>query len=154
MKSRRLLPEASILVVSLLVLAACSGTRPVDTLARDGELSPCPDKPNCVNSTMSDEHHIDPYAIKGDADKAWQALQLTLQQRERTEIITATDNYIHAECTSRLFRFVDDVEFVLRRDSNKIDLRSASRLGYGDLNVNRDRMEDIRSALQKAGVIE
>ena len=52
--------------------------------------------------------------------------------------------YLHYEFTSRLLRFVDDVEFVFDDESKTIHFRSASRIGYGDYGVNRDRMEAIR----------
>ena len=62
----------------------------------------------------------------------------------RTTVVTVQENYIHAEFTSRLFRFVDDVEFCFDDDHKTIHLRSASRTGYSDLGVNRKRIERIR----------
>lgn len=58
------------------------------------------------------------------------------------------DLYLHYEFTSLLLRFVDDVEFLFDEEAKTIHFRSASRVGYGDLGVNRRRMEDIRSRLQ------
>jgi len=46
-------------------------------------------------------------------------------------------------------RFVDDTEFMLDTENKLIHLRSASRLGYRDFNVNRERLESIRLELQK-----
>ena len=46
---------------------------------------------------------------------------------------------MHAEFTSVIFRFVDDVEFLLDADSLSIHVRSASRVGYSDLGANRAR---------------
>jgi uncharacterized protein (DUF1499 family) len=43
-----------------------------------------------------------------------------------------------------MLRFVDDVEFVFDDESKTIHFRSASRTGYGDLGVNRRRMEQVR----------
>jgi uncharacterized protein (DUF1499 family) len=60
-------------------------------------------------------------------------------------IKTVQERYIHAEFTSFLFRFVDDVEFLLDDGSKTIHVRSASRVGYSDLGVNRRRVEAIRS---------
>lgn len=42
--------------------------------------------------------------------------------------------------------FVDDVEFLLEA-AGAIQVRSASRLGKGDLGVNRARIEAIRALL-------
>jgi uncharacterized protein (DUF1499 family) len=66
------------------------------------------------------------------------------------EVITETENYIHATFTSRIFRFVDDVEFYFMRDAPVIHVRSASRVGYSDLGVNRKRVEKIRQAFKSS----
>jgi uncharacterized protein (DUF1499 family) len=62
----------------------------------------------------------------------------------RATIVTAEPEYIYAEFRSRLLSFVDDVEFYLDDSAKLIHFRSASRLGRGDLGVNRQRMEEIR----------
>ena len=64
---------------------------------------------------------------------------------KRARIVAAEERYIHAEFTSALFRFVDDVEFLLDSETKTIHVRSASRVGYSDLGVNRRRVEEIRS---------
>jgi len=55
------------------------------------------------------------------------------------------ETYLHYEATSLLLRFVDDVEFLLDDETKTIHFRSASRTGYGDLGVNRKRMEQVRA---------
>jgi uncharacterized protein (DUF1499 family) len=60
-------------------------------------------------------------------------------------IISDEDGYLHAEFRSRVFRFVDDVELLMDEAGHKIDVRSASRLGYSDLGVNRRRVEQLRA---------
>ncbi len=63
----------------------------------------------------------------------------------RTKLVEEDESYLHYEFTSLLLRFVDDVEFLFDDESKTIHFRSASRTGYGDLGVNRKRMEEIRS---------
>ena len=65
----------------------------------------------------------------------------------RTRIITKEKRFIHAEFISKIFRFVDDVEFYFDK-KGIISFRSASRWGYSDLGVNRERMETIRNLLK------
>ncbi len=65
-------------------------------------------------------------------------------------VVAVDDAYLHAEFSSALFRFVDDVEFVLDAEHQVIHFRSASRVGRSDLGVNRQRMEQIRSAWEQA----
>jgi uncharacterized protein (DUF1499 family) len=71
-------------------------------------------------------------------------LTVIVQTFPRTSVITVSDSYLHAEFTSLIFRFVDDVEFVIDNDAKVIHVRSASRLGTSDLGVNRKRVEEIR----------
>ena len=68
-------------------------------------------------------------------------------------MVTATSDYIHAECSSAVFGFVDDLELHLRPAQNIIAVRSAARLGHGDFRVNRKRVEKLRSLLVQQGVI-
>ena len=50
-----------------------------------------------------------------------------LRVMPRVTVVTADDHYLHAEFTSALFRFVDDIEFVLDPENRVIHFRSASR---------------------------
>jgi uncharacterized protein (DUF1499 family) len=120
--------------------------RPTDLGAREGKLAPCPATPNCVCSQAEDDHAIEPIHFDGDPDQAWALLHQVLAEQPRTRIIREEDEYLHAECTSALFRFTDDVEFLLDREERVIHFRSASRAGRSDLGVNRKRMEEIRKA--------
>ena len=63
----------------------------------------------------------------------------------RTAVITNTGDYLHAESTSLIWRFVDDVEFRYDSVLGAIQVRSASRLGTGDLGANRKRVEGMRN---------
>ena len=63
----------------------------------------------------------------------------------RSKIIELSDIYLHAEFESRIFRFIDDVEFLVNEDKKIIEVRSASRVGYGDFGVNRKRVEMLRN---------
>ena len=69
-------------------------------------------------------------------------------QEPRITIVREEEGYMHAEARSLLFRFVDDVEFLLDADNRLIHVRSASRTGYSDLGVNRRRVERIRTAFE------
>jgi uncharacterized protein (DUF1499 family) len=62
-------------------------------------------------------------------------------------------DYLHAECASAVFGFVDDLELQLRASEGRIAVRSASRLGRSDLGVNRRRVEALRSELARQGVV-
>ncbi|MGZ5013904.1 MAG: DUF1499 domain-containing protein [Methylobacter sp.] len=125
------------------------------TQASAKQLSPCPSSPNCVSSQAKDaDHFIAPFKILGDVEEAWAALKKALAGQSRTVITNETGDTLHAEATSLVFRFVDDIDAILDADARMIHIRSASRAGYGDFGVNRKRMETLRSQLQHAHVIE
>lgn len=131
-----------------------SGRQPADLGVRDGRLALCPTSPNCVSSQSAAddaEHHVAPLAFpaaaEGDASRAWEALERAVRGMERTRIVTLRAEYLHAECSSALLGFVDDLECLLDRGARVIHVRSASRLGYSDLGVNRQRVEALRARL-------
>lgn len=66
-----------------------------------------------------------------------------VREMKRATIVSATPSYLHVEFRSALFRFVDDLEFVLDDPARVIHFRSASRTGYYDFGVNRRRMKEI-----------
>ena len=139
------------IVMSLL---SCSGTRPVNLGIKDGRLANCPSSPNCVSSDAADAaHSISAFQLIVPANEAWRALRATLESLPRVQIITANEDYIHAECSSAFFGFVDDLELHLRASQNSLAVRSASRLGHSDFGVNRKRGENLRGLLAKQGVI-
>ena len=135
----------------ILVLCVCSGTRPSNLGVHDGKLAPCPESPNCVSTFASDKTHaITPLSYTGTAGEAKQKLIRVIDSLPRTRIISDKTDYLNVECTSFLWRFVDDVEFVLDDSAKTIQFRSASRLGKGDMGVNRKRMETIRARFDSA----
>ena len=129
-----------------------AGKRPNNLGVRDGKLAPCPSTPNCVCSQSEDAgHKIEPLTYKSTPEVAFTQLKQAIASQPRTKIITESPNYLYAEFTSAIMKFVDDVEFYLDEDAKVIHVRSASRLGQSDLGVNRKRIETIRAKLQELG---
>jgi len=118
-------------------------------------LAPCPSRPNCVSSLADDAaHRVDPFVLRVPVERAWPQLRDAVASLPRMRIIESGDGYLRAEATSRLFRFVDDLEVLHVPGTARIDVRSASRVGYSDLGVNRARVESLRDALRRAGLVE
>ena len=112
-------------------------------------LAPCPSSPNCVSTQAQDEGHaIAPFRYRKSRAEAKEGLKEALRTLPRTKLVEEDESYLHYEFTSLLLRFVDDVEFLFDDDAKIIHFRSASRTGYGDLGVNRKRMEEIRSLVE------
>jgi uncharacterized protein (DUF1499 family) len=112
-------------------------------------LASCPQTPNCIVSQSPEDetHAVEPIAYQTDLDTARATLLKVLNVVPRTKTIEQTPNYIHAESTSRIFKFVDDLEFYFPSNEKVIHVRSAARVGESDLGVNRTRLEQIRLAL-------
>jgi len=131
----------------LALLNACTGSPPENLGVRNGRLAPCPSSPNCVSSQASDaEHRVDPLPLAANPDETRTRLLAVLAIEPRVEIVEQEGNYLRAEFTSRVLRFVDDVEFLI--GAQAVDVRSASRLGHADFGINRERVERLRKQLQ------
>lgn len=140
----------AIILAGMAWISGCSG-KPGTGLGQNG-LQPCPDRPNCVSSTADDEAHaIAPMAYEGDRESAFSRLKAIVIEFGDAQIVSEAEDYLHATFKSKLFRFVDDVEFWLPKGQGVIHLRSASRLGYSDLGVNRKRVETLRQMFEKGG---
>ena len=118
----------------------------------DGHLMSCPESPNCVNSQAADEEHtIQAIHFSGTSEQAQQRLLQILKAWNRAKTVVVEEDYIRAEFTSLVFRFVDDVEFYFpatQTEKMLIHVRSASRIGYSDFGANRKRIEQIRSKFE------
>ncbi len=138
----------SLLAVGLLVLlglAFLSWRSVPQKLGLDGgRLAACASAENCVCSEHEGEAWVAPLDVAGD-DPLAAVRQAVAVLGGAVE--SADSNYLHATFRSRLFRFVDDVEFRLDPGANVIHVRSASQAGRSDLGVNRRRVERIREQL-------
>jgi uncharacterized protein (DUF1499 family) len=115
----------------------------------DNILTPCPKTPNCVSSLSADKaHFIEPFTYKGEIIDTQHAILGILNSMNRVRVVMLEDDYIHAEFVSSVFRFVDDVEFYFDDEQKLIQVKSASRVGYSDLGVNRRRIEKIRKQFE------
>ena len=131
--------------------AGGSGEKEIPTLGiTDGKFVPCPESPNCV-STMAPEddkeHYIAPLEYSGSRLMAYQHMlqALDVYGKETVTIIQKDPEtgYIRTEFRTKFFKFTDDVEIWLPEDDKIIHVRSASRVGYGDMGANRKRVEHL-----------
>ena len=114
-------------------------------------LDPCPPSPNCVCSQedpSDTEHYIQALPYMGPADKAIAAIAEVIESSPRTTITNRSDSRIDAVFVSGIFRFKDDVSFLVDTAANEIHYRSASRVGHSDLGTNRKRMDSLIPQIQ------
>ena len=107
-----------------------------------GRLTACSSKPNCV---CSEDGAVDKAKIAALAIDSLDSLKTAIEASGGV-ITSSSDNYLSAEYTSGIFKFVDDVE--ARLGGGQVHIRSASRVGYSDNGVNRARVEALRAALK------
>jgi uncharacterized protein (DUF1499 family) len=133
-----------LVVIAFMVLGHVSQTRPGHLGIREGKLAPLAPTPNGVSSQSPDAaHFIEPLRHSNSAAPAMARLKKALSQQPRGTLIKETDHYLHLEFRSPLFRFVDDVEFLI--EDQVIQVRAAARVGRSDLGVNRKRIESLRA---------
>jgi uncharacterized protein (DUF1499 family) len=145
----RILP---FLMIALMTLTGCRETVAQTTGLKDGKLSPCPDKRNCVcTQDPVEQHRIDPLRYDVTQDEARDKLLGVIRHMERSTLVQVDRDYIHAEFRSAVFEFIDDVEFLFDDGAKLIHFRSAARTGYYDFNINRKRMEETRKQFMGPG---
>ncbi len=116
---------------------------------QNGKLMPCPSSPNCVSSDEDalDSHYIAPIA---DFDGSrWSTLVETVSRMDGATLVSSDSTYARFTFVTSLIGFMDDVEFHHQPAQGEIAVRSASRVGQGDLNTNRNRIEAIRKELER-----
>ncbi|WP_114766150.1 DUF1499 domain-containing protein [Vibrio rhodolitus] len=135
------------LIIAAGVLSGCSqGERTMSKKINQA----CADKPNCVSTLDNREKfQLAPFTLKDSVTlEQIETVALTLPGAKTAE---AESHYLRIECTSKIMRFVDDLELEIQGD--QLIVRSESRVGYSDFGVNRKRAEQLRSALQQAGLL-
>jgi uncharacterized protein (DUF1499 family) len=128
----------------LLTVLSCASNPPKVQLV-DGKLRACPSSPNCVSSESDvTSSRVEPLTFQGPPEVAWGDLKETIREMGG-KVQEEHDGYLWTTFTTRLFRFVDDMEFRMVSSDGMIHVRSGSRVGYSDLGVNRRRVERLRT---------
>lgn len=118
-------------------------------------LTPCPASPNCVSSLATDApHQVEAFVLARPASDSWPALTATVLSLPRSKLVAEKPGYLHVEVRSLILRFVDHLELAADPESTRVEVRSASVIGYSDLGVNRKRVETLRQLLQEAGLLQ
>lgn len=113
---------------------------------------PCPKRPNCVCSRKDApaRNRVAPLAFQGDPEAAFARLRRIVAGMPRTTMVLEAPGRLRAVCRTRM-GFADDLEARLYPEEGVIHIRSASRLGWSDMGVNRRRVEALRRRFEEAG---
>lgn len=114
---------------------------------QNGKLTGCPASPNCICTEYPNdpEHFSEPVSTPINASTADLVIETALAMGGKMQ--ARQGDYLAFTFTSKFFRFVDDFEVRLDAQENLLHIRSASRVGYSDLGVNRRRIERFKAAL-------
>lgn len=117
----------------------------------DGHFKPLKNTPNGVSTqAMNPEFKVLPLIMKDyDVFIEKENIKNIVLSYEGTKLINEKENYIHFVFTSNLFHFKDDVEFYFDSQKNTIEIKSQSRIGYGDLGANLKRYQQIKTDYNK-----
>lgn len=136
--------STTLLFGAALLLSGC-GLGSANLRPDGGPLAACDGGPHCVSSLSKDENRrVAPISYTGTREDARKRLLAVLAATPRLKLVTSTPDYVHAEVSSPLMRYMDDVEFLFSPTQALIDARSSSRIGYYDFQANHERIEDIR----------
>ena len=110
---------------------------PSKSYASHIELKPCIQISHCVREELNVENISEPFEV----------IKQIIKNTPRTQIVENDGDYLHAEVTSRIMKYVDDLEVSYIPENKRIVIRSESRVGDGDFGVNKKRVELIKSNL-------
>lgn len=139
-------------------LGLLQGSAPTDLGVRQGKLKGLSATDNSVSSQadLYPDHpqhkysSVAPLALRGDGPSTIARLKTIVEGMEGAKLVTSAPDYLYAQYTTPLMKYVDDVEFWFDPNNKSIQVRSASRIGKGDLGLNRKRIETVRTALAAA----
>ena len=110
---------------------------PSASFASHIELSECVEIAHCVR----EEWEV------SSIEKPFNEIKELIEKSPRSEIVELDGDYLHAEVTSKWMKYVDDLEVSFIPESNKLLIRSESRVGESDLGVNQKRIDKLKSKL-------
>ena len=138
---------AALIVGWLLIVWMNGRTKTVASGIVQGQPAGCPVQPNCVSSTDSRPgQRVDPIGLDGNShgDEVMAKVKQAASSLPGGRLVAQDSSYCRFVFTSRWLRFRDDMEFQLEDGTGLLHIRSASRVGYSDLGVNRRRVETFR----------
>ena len=106
---------------------------PTPMMASHIELKPCVQVSHCVREELN----------VATIDSPYEKVKSFVENSPRTKIVESDGDYLHAEVTSRIMKYVDDLEISYLPETDNLIIRSESRVGDGDFGVNRKRVDLI-----------
>ncbi len=120
---------------------------------KEGENPASYEGEDVANQQKAAYPHLHTLHLKADPTKVARAIRVYISRQGWRLLVanTARPNHIEAVATSRIMGFRDDIVFRLTpvADGVLVDIRSASRVGSGDLGANAKRIEKALQHLRQ-----
>ena len=126
-----------LVVIFLSVFINNQYTFAIDSINYNNILGACSNPNNCVFESWK----------VTNADESFRELIDILKNTPRIKIINIRDDYLHALATSRVMKFIDDIEIKKSEKGNILKVKSKSRTGSYDLGVNKRRINTLHFRL-------
>ena len=146
----------SAIVITILIIVVVSAVTknsavPSNLGVKEGLLAPLPDSPNAVSSqTDQVDKRVEPFPYSGNLEQTKALIKKAASDFGGAQILVEKPDYLHLVFTVPFIPFKDDVEIFFSEQERLVHYRSASRVGYSDLGVNRKRYERLRSLYEQA----
>lgn len=107
---------------------------------------------NPANSSINSYHLKECFVISHcsksnleaqNVEDLYKKAKVFVEKMPRTKIIEQSDFYIHAEVKSKIMKFTDDLELGIIPEEKILEIRSESRVGIGDMGVNKKESQTI-----------
>ena len=109
----------------------------LDSFIENNILTACSNPKNCVLEIWN----------VSNVNQSFLELIDILKNTPRVKIINIQEDYIHALATSRVMKYVDDIEIMKSDKDNILKIKSKSRSGFYDLGVNQRRINTLHFRL-------
>ena len=148
----------AVAVIGAGQLGLFQSSAPADIGVRDGRLKPPSATDNSVTSQagLYPDHPqrayaaVEPLALRGDGPATLAKIKAIVEGMPGAQVVKSTPDYLYVQYTTKLMKYVDDVEFWFDPGAQTVQVRSASRVGKSDIGVNRKRVDAVRAALAAA----
>lgn len=134
-------------VVAIIAIAmmAKNGKKPKNLGLIGGRFKPLSSKPNGVSSQAEDKaKKVAPLTFFETISDTKEKIKKACEAYGGQTLCEETENYLHFVFTTETMKFKDDVEFYIDEKNHQVHYRSASRVGYSDMGVNKKRYEAIQ----------
>ena len=136
-----------VIVIYMLVK---NNSTPNNLGMNNGMLSKMPNKPNGVSSqTDEKDKKVEALEFKENLKTSKDHIIKSIESYGNAKIVKNEKNYIYAVFTTGKMKYHDDVEFYFDESKKLIHFRSASRVGYSDMGLNRERYNKLREVYYK-----